>query len=278
MSLWNWIFEPRFDTVALSVLESKKNRSPSTQISAKIHIERLIEYFGALRLSKITEATWANYIFLESQKRHRKFFDDRKYMRMILLYAQRQGHVRNLIRLAIPDAPWNAGRELSRAELRRLFRYAGPGLRFQMEIALKMGLRLREMLRLRWDQFNWKRELVTFLPTDTKTRRGRQVPIPPSLIPKFRARRAAGGLYVFPSEKVPNRPSNSNRTAWRRIKRKARVKCRWHDLRHTCATEMLRRGVTREVAARYLGMSSRILDRIYLHLNTEDLRKAVRTV
>jgi integrase/recombinase XerD len=53
------------------------------------------------------------------------------------------------------------------------------------------------------------------------------------------------------------------------------VKARWHDLRHTCATRMLRRGTPLHVAKAVLGMSLKVLVEIYAHVNLDDWRKAI---
>jgi integrase len=141
-----------------------------------------------------------------------------------------------------------------------------------------MGLRLREMLCLRWDRFDWDLSTVELLAAETKTRRGRCVPIPSDLLPEFAARQArALSPYVFPS-RCGKSWQTANKTAWRRCRVRAGVMVRWHDLRHTCATLLLRRGIPPHVARVYLGMSEAVLTRIYLHLSIEDLRRAAEAM
>lgn len=271
--------KPRFEIVALEVLRLRQLKADATARASRHEIPRLIRYFGKFPIDKVTESIWNDYVLREREKKDRKFFDDRKYMRIVLNYAHRNGLVEKKAHLPIPDAPWNAGREILTKELELLEATAGRTLRFQIRIGWKMGLRLREMLRLRWDQFNWDRATISFLPMDTKTRRGREIPIPGDLVPEFSSRRAlAGSPFVFPSPGGPGKPQGNNKTAWRRCKGQANVRARWHDLRHTCATLLLRRGVPRHVARVYLGMSEAILTRIYTHLNTDDLRTAANVM
>lgn len=263
-----------FEQVARSVLELKKLKSRETQLASKRQIERLIKNFGRFNIDEIRESDWVDYVDRERKKKPRTFYDDRKYMRMILLYAMREGLIKNRIALPIPDLPWNAGRELSQCELRRLENSAGRKLRFQIQIAWKMGLRLREMLRLRWDQVDLGDGIIHFSSGDTKTRKPRKVPIPPDLLPRFRARmRRSASRFVFPGRTM-DRPQEYNQRAWRRLKLKTGIKARWHDLRHTCATQLLRKGVPPHIVRRYLGMSELVLNRVYAHVQVEDLRTA----
>lgn len=269
----------RFETVANQVLESKKLNAPGTYYQAKFHINRLTLHFGLLDISELSEADWTQYVLLQMEKKPRKFFDDRKYMRVVLNFAARENLRAKKIKLPIPDLPSDVGREVTHAERQKLLSSAGGMLRFQIEIAWKMGLRLTEMMHLRWDQVDLERQMITLHSAKVKTRRGRKVPINPDLTLRFSLLKArstgpAASPYLFPSEKNPNLPKNSNRGPWRRCKRKTGIDVRWHDLRHTCATELLRNGITVHVASRYLGMSIKVLLRIYYHLNDSDLKAA----
>ena len=77
--------------------------------------------------------------------------------------------------------------------------------------------------------------------------------------------------FLFPSERYgvagndrtpcvydidTRRPIKSWKEAWESAKRKAGVRCRFHDLRHTCTTRMLERGVPLAVVASVLGWST----------------------
>jgi integrase len=262
-----------FKRLAKEVLELKKYRAKQTYRCARLHLTRLMKFFGPMYLRDITEREWGEYILkCKREKPWRKLCDDKRYMRQVMRLAFFSGMAPRLIELRIPDRQGEAGREITQEEIKNLLAEANPTLGFQIEIALKMGLRLREMLHMRWDQINWTTRTVRFMPQDTKTRKGREIPINPDLHDRFKARwHCSRSPYVFPARFDRDRPQDENKTAWRRCKRKAGVRARWHDLRHTCATRMLRRGVKAEIARVYLGMTEHVLRRIYLHLNQEDL-------
>lgn len=270
--------QPDFASVASQVLRFKQLKSEETRKAATRQIGRLIENFGPVPIKKISDDLWNEYVLRERQKKHRTFFDDRKYMRMILIEARRKKLVVEVPRLQIPDLPWDAGREISKEELRRLEAHASSTLRFQIRIGWKMGLRLREMMYLRWSQIDWNQSAVLFWADETKTKYRRVVPIPPDLLAEFCERRAlAESEFVFESP-TGGKPQDSNKTAWRRCRAKADSEARWHDLRHTCASIMLRRGVPLHVVQRYLGMSEVVLRRIYSHLNDRDLKRAAKVL
>jgi integrase len=188
--------------------------------------------------------------------------------------ALRKGLVKSIIPLPVPDIPSDVGREVTDEEIKRLYAVSRDELRFQIEIAVKMGLRLREMLSLRWDRIEWASRLVRLRPEDTKTRRGRIIPMNSDLFPQFESRfRIAKTPFVFPRVTDPTRPMHDNKKQWQAAKRRAGVKARWHDLRHSAATVAIRRGVPLATVSRLLGMSEGMLLKIYHHVNVDDLRR-----
>jgi integrase len=98
----------------------------------------------------------------------------------------------------------------------------------------------------------------------------------------FRALQALGNLadqtserlpqhYVFPAEKYgaagneftpctyncdPSKPVGDWKEAWEAAKRRAQVRCRFHDLRHTACTRMLEGGIPYPVVASIMGWSA----------------------
>jgi integrase len=267
-----------FAAAAKQVLRLKEMKAPRTQANAHWQITRLVRNFGTRQLDKLTEDHWLDYIARESARRPRKFYDDRKYMRMILRFAVRRGLVRRLIDLPIPDRPCSsAGREILPHELALIERHANPTLRFQIRIAWKMGLRLGEMLRLRWEQIDLADGVIRLTEADTKMRRARAVPIPSDLIREFRRwKRLAPRQNLF-TGRDGHSAAGSNKTAWRACLRRSGVKTRWHDLRHTAATVLLRRGVAPFAVGIYLGMSEKTLRR-YTHAQLSDARQAAEAM
>lgn len=102
--------------------------------------------------------------------------------------------------------------------------------------------------------------------------------------------------YVFPAERYgasgdafeaaayatdPTKPIASIKEAWEGAKKRAGVKCRFHDLKHTAVSRMLDAGVPIAKIAKIVGWSPATMVRMtarYGHFGLEDLRAAVETI
>lgn len=102
--------------------------------------------------------------------------------------------------------------------------------------------------------------------------------------------------YVFPAERYgasgdvfeatayatdPTKPIASIKEAWEGAKKRAGVKCRFHDLKHTAVSRMLDAGVPIAKIAKIVGWSPATMVRMsarYRHFGLEDLREAVETI
>lgn len=250
-----------------------RTRAERTRASAEWQLARLCRHFGDVRIHRITEELWCDYVERELGRRPRKFYDDRKYMLRVLRFAVKKGLLERVPELPIPDLPSDVGRALSPRELVALERHAGPTLRLQIRIAWKTGLRLREMLGLRWEQIDFERHVIRLRPGDTKMRRERQTPVPADLMRELRRWKArAAGQNVFPSP-TGRGSVRDNKTAWRACRAAAGVTARWHDLRHTAATLLVANGIPERLICLYLSMSPRTLRR-YTHVTPESLELA----
>jgi integrase len=85
--------------------------------------------------------------------------------------------------------------------------------------------------------------------------------------------------YVFafgtPLPKDPTRPITSFKTAWIKVRKKAGVKGRWHDNRHTLVTELAEGGAGEEVIMSIAGHVSRAMLSRYSHVRMEAKRRAL---
>jgi len=172
-------------------------------------------------------------------------------------------------------------------------------------VALALGLRMGEILGLRWQDVNLdtgsltvavalqrrkgSRELV-----EPKTERSRRtLPLPPVLVRALRAHRArqlAGRLaagphwqdwdLVFPSTVgTPMEPRNLTRQFKGVLAAASLPDVRFHDLRHSCATFLLAQGVNPRVAMEILGHSQISLTlNTYSHVMPSSTRAAVDLV
>ncbi len=142
-----------------------------------------------------------------------------------------------------------------------------PDLALVVEIALASGARQAEIMGLRWKQIDFERECA-FLPT-SKTGEPRVVPLPGRIAETLRARakvRRINSPLVFGAPDHPQQPRNVWQ-AWNVARKLAGISdFRFHDLRHSAATEMLRAGVDSRIVATVLGHRSMSMMRRYAHV------------
>lgn len=174
------------------------------------------------------------------------------------------------------------GRILERSEIERLMPCVAqnPRLHLQVLLALVMGMRKREILHLKVAEVDLKRQLINLKGRRVKTRRGREVPIHERVLPMLKAWVAqAEGEYLFPAiysggYAALNQCQDSNSSAWERVKRLAKVRCRFHDLRHTAISRMLEAGMPSASISMVTGASEKVIRQVYAHMSSEGLKRA----
>jgi integrase len=91
------------------------------------------------------------------------------------------------------------------------------------------------------------------------------------------------GLFVgckhdparVPYQTFPDQPVGSFATAWGTAKRAAGASCRWHDLRHSAASQIAAGGATDQTLQALPGwMSPKMIEK-YSHVRAEAKRRAV---
>lgn len=163
-------------------------------------------------------------------------------------------------------------------------------LRVLIVLALCTGARRGELLGLTWDRVDLERSEVRL----NKTKNGKQRTVP--LAPP--ARKALSGWYeqqadesgalmgyVFVDPKDPHRPRTDIDRCWTAVRRDAHLCrretvdgavgerwCRFHDLRHSCATYLIAQGVPSLVVSKILGHSSVQMTARYTHADTATMK------
>ena len=163
-------------------------------------------------------------------------------------------------------------RFLNEDEIRSLLDACNEPLVNIVECALITGMRKGEILGLRWEQ---TRNEFIYLDK-TKTSESRQIPINDTLEMLFRRVRRKQHLtskYVFTyREKRVDSVKTSFNAA---VKRAGIVDFRFHDLRHTFASQLLLKGGTLKDVQELLGHKTMTMTLRYAHLTQEHKKKAV---
>ena len=174
-------------------------------------------------------------------------------------------------------------RPLSEAEAHAFLQMAGEsGDRFESlyVLAITTGLRRGELLGLRWDDVDLERGTLRVgralvreggrhLLGETKTRRGRrQVNLTPRTVKALKTHRKRQleermklvglhedhGLIFATKVGTPVNPENLVKRSFKPLLKKTGLpEIRFHDLRHTCATLLLGRGVHPKIVQELLG-------------------------
>ena len=158
----------------------------------------------------------------------------------------------------------------SREEYEELIEEADPPLRLAIIIGYHTGMRLGEIANLRWDQIDLKKRLFRLRAADTKTRKGRVVPMATEVVDELKlAPRSIDGALL--SDRVYQLSSR-----FAKLCRELEIKdLRFHDLRHTAATNLRRAGVDIFTIKQITGHKTLAMLERYNTIDVDDLREAV---
>lgn len=197
----------------------------------------------------------------------------------LMNWARRLGYaetnpVQNVRRFRENLEAWSSlGDEEVRSLLRSCRSAAGraPHLYPMVLLALDTGLRKGELLALRWKNVDLVR--CEILVERSKTRNRSVLPL---------TRRSAKALHALPrpASRLFCRPDGTPLADVRRsfqtaLQRASLPSIRWHDLRHTFASTLVRRGANVFIVQQLLGHTTLAMTRRYAHLSPDQLRAAV---
>jgi integrase len=176
---------------------------------------------------------------------------------------------------------------LAEAKTRR-----SPAIYPALMLALHAGMRDAEIRGLQWARLNLGKAILTVGDSKTEAGEGRTIPLNADIhkalvdhsvwyLGKFGECRPE--WYVFPFGKPqptdPSRHVTSFKTVWGEVKKKAGVKGRWHDARHTFITDLAENPEVSDTTIESMaGHVSKQMLKHYSHIRTEAKRRAVRTL
>jgi integrase len=204
-----------------------------------------------------------------------------------------QNTLERLRRVKLPKEENRRARFLSVAEFQRLIGAAEPHLKPVLIFALNTGCRKGEILGLTWDRVDLKHGFIHL--DKTKAGEPRQIPINATLRETLAGlvRRVDSPLVFYnpkpldkPKTEDPAAVTKTKRAAlgrWHDLKRSFATACRkaklqdfrFHDLRHTFASQLVMAGVDLTTVSRLLGHASLTMTLRYSHLAPDHLKGAV---
>lgn len=213
-----------------------------------------------------------------------RLFDVFKYLRALLRYMVKTNQVSS-INVPDIDLPLSEkrhqkkkkGRYIKDSEFERIEKHTGGRFWLIVQIAYHLGMRKMEIGSLRKNQIteDGDRLFIDLSEIDTKTGIPRVIPVPSFLKEHLLAQiNSQKTKFVFPRGDGRSHlaPQLIDRD-WRNAKLAAGIsdRIRFHDLRHTCATNFAKRKANSMLVASMLGMSLKIYQNTYLNITGHDL-------
>lgn len=206
------------------------------------------------------------------------------------------------------------GIALTQNQLEKLLEYIKinkPRIYLPVFIAISMGLRRSEVLGLRWSDIDFDAGVLHIQHTAVKSMKDHHTEIIFSDIPKTKSSRRTlplpekiyeylkhikGKQRIFYAKNRKNYckeylkyicvdnlgnfiTPNYLSAQFKEAVENCNIKCRFHDLRHTCASLLIQNGVPLKSVSQWLGHSSiNVTSEVYIHLTFQDKVKVAEEI
>lgn len=261
---------------------SKANNKEKTIKVNESRIDFFKEYFG--EKTKITEITPAKieelkiYLTKKNDKSNSTF--NRYYATLSkafnLVITEKKLNMINPCKLVKKLKEDNEKiRYLTPEEEKRLMDELSEHLKPIVICALTTGLRLSNILNLRWEAIDIKQNFIEILKQENKGHKQIKLPI----APKFKKELKKIGIkkegYVFINPDT-NKPYTTIKTGFKRALERAGIEnFRFHDLRHTVGTRLVANGADLMTVKEFLAHSQITTTQRYMHPTPENMLNAI---
>lgn len=161
-------------------------------------------------------------------------------------------------------------RVLDPKELDKILPHCYPYLQNIIFGLLYTGLRVRDLLRLRWDDIDWEKQTISFLEKKKHDKKGIK-PLTRDIITLLTTipRSKSGFIFVGHMGKPIKNPPKG----FERMRKNAGIAdIRMRDLRRTSASALLARGASLPAIQKHLGHTELSMTEEYLHLEMDQSR------
>ncbi|HHT9134604.1 MAG TPA: tyrosine-type recombinase/integrase [Candidatus Avalokitesvara rifleensis] len=272
------IKSPLFEDFAGEYLEYSRANKRSYERDVSI-IKALMPHFKKCRLSKITPFMVEKYKLARTKEVTRNTINREldTFGHIFTMAIKWNKSSRNPVKEVKSYKVENRKeRILTLEEIERLLACSNGHTRNIIILALNTGMRLREMLNIKWEDVNLIQGHITL--RNTKNGRTRIVPMNQSVKNVIQSIEKTENAYVFYDRRT-GKPFNHIRTSFAKVLKKASISgFRFHDLRHTAATYMVLGGADLATVKEILGHSTIDMTMRYSHPTPESKLKAVNTL
>lgn len=143
-------------------------------------------------------------------------------------------------------------------------------------MALTTGARKGELLSLKWRDIDFKGRVASV--SQTKTDKPRLLPLTGNVIEELMRFRETDEALIFKNTVCSDKPHDVKQAWSYTLKRSGIEHCRFHDLRHTAASNLVRAGRSLFEVGTLLGHSSPQMTQRYAHLAIGDTLSMVDVV
>jgi integrase len=166
-------------------------------------------------------------------------------------------------------------RYLTKAEEERLFKVLPQHIKPIITCALTTGLRLSNILNLKWESIDFNNNFIEILKQENKGHKEIRVPLGIKLKNTFEEIGIKECGYVFINKKT-GLPYTTIKKSFNTALKNAKIKnFRFHDLRHTVGTRLIANGADIQTVKEYLAHSDLRTTQRYIHSVSENMKRAV---
>ncbi|MCX5657771.1 MAG: site-specific integrase, partial [Candidatus Omnitrophica bacterium] len=164
-------------------------------------------------------------------------------------------------------------RYLEKEEIIRLLANCNRHLRSMVVVALNTGMRKGEILGLKWHDVDFRQGIIYLL--DTKNGEKREIPMnEQAKTALIRVRKHPDSPHIFC--KGDGKPfGNVRKSFYTALKKSGIIDFRFHDLRHTFASQLVMSGVDLNTVRELMGHKSLEMTLRYSHLSPDHKKRAV---
>lgn len=264
-----------------------KDKISSVEAKRQILRDHLLPVLGEVTVAAINYAVIEDVKIQLSKKLGKKTVNNvLSVLRGMLTLASKRGLIAGVPKFDWLKPPPPTFRFLTFAEVETLVECAADEWKAMLLVAARTGLRISELLALRWDAVDLKakriivrRATVRDIEASPKNNRERAVDLAPSAVAALRDHRHLRGPYVFcdaagrPLTRQATKNPIANACDAANIPR-----CGWHTLRHTFASHLAIRGVPLKVIQELMGHATLDMTMRYAHLAPETKAAAVEVL
>jgi len=266
-----------FSVLAEEVLAYAKDKTKRYEKVYKPTISTLVKFFGSRLIQEVD-----GKMIEEFQKQRKEEISPVnsnnavRVLRRMFNFAIEKGDIGSnpTKGITLYKVPEKKIRFLTREEIAVLMKYCAGYLKNIVITALNTGMRKGEILGLKWGNVDLENRIIVL--DKTKSNRVREIPMSAvvyDLLVKLYEKNPRQDDYVFVNA---NNWRYRDVESFRKAVRASGIQpCRFHDLRHTFASQLVMAGVDLATVKELMGHSEIEVTMIYAHLSPEHKKNAI---